>query len=62
MSMEKWNKFTKTGSIYDYLEYTASEGEKEKDEKPDSSFRNSASGDADRGLRQESNDSYKGAR
>lgn len=62
MNNEKWEKFTKTGSIFDYLEYTACEGEDKKDEKSNSSFRNSASGDADRGLRQESNDSYKGVR
>ena len=62
MDMEKWNKFTRTGSIFDYLDYTASKDEKADNEKSNSSYRNSATGPADRRLRQESDDSYQGTR
>lgn len=61
MDLEKWNKFTRTGSIFDYLEYTACTSE-EDELRTNSSDGNRAVGNADRGLRQEDNDSYKGTR
>lgn len=61
MDMEKWNKFAQTGSIFDYLEYTACASE-ENECRTNNSDGDRAFGDADRGLRQEDNDSYKGTR
>ncbi|MGN0165419.1 MAG: hypothetical protein ACI39R_04490 [Lachnospiraceae bacterium] len=61
MDIEKWNKFTRTGSIFDYLEYTACTSE-ENELRTTNSDRNRSVGDAYGGLRQEDNDSYKGTR
>lgn len=61
MDIDKWDKFTKTGSIFDYLEYTACASE-DNECRSSSSDGNRAVGNADRGLRQENNDSYKGTR
>lgn len=61
MDIEKWDKFTRTGSIFDYLEYTACASE-ENECRQNSGDGNRAVGNADWGLRQEDNDSYKGTR
>lgn len=61
MDMEKWDKFARTGSIFDYLEYTACTSE-EDEYRTNISDGNRTFSNADRGLRQENNDSYKGTR
>lgn len=61
MDMEKWDKFTRTGSIFDYLEYTACASEENECRQSSSDWNRTVS-NADGGLRQEDNDSYKGTR
>lgn len=63
MDMNKWEKFIKTGSVYDYLDYsTGSSDRDEFSEQPHTGDRNNTVSHVSKGLRQESNDSYKGTR
>lgn len=61
MDMEKWNKFTRTGSIFDYLEYSACASDDD-EQQSDNSDGNRTERNAGRGLQQKSDDSYKGTR
>ncbi len=63
MNDDKWKRFVQTGSVYDYLEYTACalEGEHESDGK-DYGNGSGAVDAADGRVRQKTDDSDKGAR
>lgn len=62
MKDDKWTKFVQTGSVYDYLAYTACTLEKSDDDRQDYGDGTGPVGDARGRVRQETGDSHQGTR
>ncbi len=62
MKDDKWTKFVQTGSVYDYLAYTACTLERSDDDRQDCGDGTGTVGDACGRIRQETGDSHQGTR
>lgn len=62
MKDDKWTKFVQTGSVYDYLAYTACTLERSEDDRQDNGDGDGTVGDAGGRIRQEAGDTDQGTR